>query len=68
MCKDLSQNKNIVGLLYKKHTLPIKEILEIKDVSRKTLEKWRRYIIALIIIFEDNRLETIKNFIEGGRR
>lgn len=68
MCKDLSQNKNIVSLLYKKHTLPIKEILEIKDVSRKTLEKWRRYIIALIIIFEDDRLETIKNFIEGGRR
>lgn len=68
ICKDLSQNKNIVSLLYKKHTLPIKEILKIKDVSRKTLEKWRRYIIALIIIFEDDRLETIKNFIEGGRR
>lgn len=36
--------------LYSKHTLPLKQIEELVDVSRKTLERHRKYIIALIIL------------------
>ena len=68
MCRVLSKNKEIIKLLLNKHTLPIKEILDTYNVSRKTLEKWRRYIIAVLIVFEDDRLENIKSFIDNGRR
>jgi RNA polymerase sigma factor len=60
---DISSRNEIVSQLLKNKLLPIKDILQFADVSRKLLEEWRKYIIALIIIFSDRRLESIKDFI-----
>lgn len=60
---EVSKRKNIVEQLLRNKLLPIKEILSFADISRRMLEEWRKYIIALIIIFSDRRLESIKDFI-----
>lgn len=61
--REVSKRNDIVNNLLKSKLLPIKEILLITDVSRRMLEEWRKYIIALIIIFSDKRLDSIKDFI-----
>lgn len=60
---EVSIEKEIVNKLLRNNLLPIKEILSIADISRRMLEEWRKYIIALIIIFSDKRLESIRDFI-----
>jgi RNA polymerase sigma factor len=55
--------EEITGKMMSQKILPIKEILILNDISRKTLEEWRKYIISLIIIFSDKRLDSIKDFI-----
>lgn len=60
---EISKRKNIVNQLLKSKLLPIKEIQLFVDISRRMLEEWRKYIIALIIIFSDGRLDSIKDFI-----
>jgi RNA polymerase sigma factor len=61
--KEVSIEKDIVNKLLRNNLLPIKEILLIADISRRMLEEWRKYIIALIIIFSDKRLDSIRDFI-----
>lgn len=63
LAMDISKNNDLVSTILKQKMLPIKEILVTFDVSRKTLEEWRRYLIALVIIFSDKRLESLKDFI-----
>lgn len=58
-----ASTKKITDSLMTQKLLPIKEIMCVSDVSRKLLEEWRKYLIALIIIFYDKRLESIKDFI-----
>lgn len=60
---EVAKNDIIVSTILKQKILPIKEIMSNFEVSRKTLEEWRRYLIALIIIFSDTRLESLKEFI-----
>lgn len=63
LAADIAKNVEIVNVILKQKILPIKEIMSLFDVSRKTLEEWRKYLIALIIIFSDARLESLKEFI-----
>lgn len=60
---EISKAESIVNQLFKNKLLPIKEIQLLTGISRRMLEEWRKYIIALIIIFSDKRLESIKDFI-----
>ncbi|MNI19314.1 RNA polymerase sigma factor SigI [compost metagenome] len=46
----LATNPDLMGILLTKHQLPIKELLEVVKVSRKTLERNRKFIIAISII------------------
>lgn len=50
----LAEDVKISSILIHKKTLPIKELLEQVQVSRKTLERNRKYIIAISIIFRGN--------------
>lgn len=50
-----------------KKTLPLKQIEELVDVSRKTLERHRKYIIALVILFTGD-YPLINQLIKGGMR
>ena len=61
--RKISKSNDIVNNLLRNKLLPIKEILLITDISRRMLEEWRKYIIALIIIFSDKRLDSIRDFI-----
>ena len=63
LAKDLATIDEIITVIKIKKILPIKEILLISEISRKTLEDWRKYIIALIIIFSDKRLDSLREFI-----
>lgn len=49
--KLLSENSDMMRILVTKRQLPIKELLEIVKVSRKTLERNRKYIIAIALIY-----------------
>lgn len=46
----LSNDSQMMRTLLGKRMLPIKELLEVAEVSRKTLERNRKYIIAVAII------------------
>jgi len=46
----LAQNAVLFGMLVKKRQLPLKELSELEQVSRKTLERHRKYIIAVTLI------------------
>ncbi|ANE46283.1 RNA polymerase sigma factor SigI [Paenibacillus swuensis] len=52
--KILSEDETLFSILMTKKTLPIKELLEKVEVSRKTLERNRKYIIAISVIFNGN--------------
>lgn len=63
IARETSQRSDIVDKLNGQKMLPVKDIVETTSVSRKMIEEWRKYLIALIIIFSDKRLDTIKDFI-----
>jgi RNA polymerase sigma factor len=46
----LAIEENMIHLLREKHQLPIKEICEAESVSRKTVERHRKYLIAVALI------------------
>lgn len=43
--------------------LPIKDMMKYAEVSKKTLERNRKYLIALILIFSDDEFVRIRNTI-----
>lgn len=49
--RTLSQDAELMRTLLTKRQLPIKELLEKVQVSRKTLERNRKYLIAIALIF-----------------
>lgn len=51
IARQLAENQTLMGQFRAKGLLPIKELLELVDVSRKTLERNRKYIIAIALIF-----------------
>lgn len=50
IAKTLTEHRGILGELHKNKKLPIKELTEIVNVSRKTIERNRKYIIGMTII------------------
>jgi RNA polymerase sigma factor len=46
------ENSKIIGEMARTHTLPIKQLAALSCYPEKTLEKYRRYIVALIVIME----------------
>jgi RNA polymerase sigma factor len=50
----LAEHTMMMDKLLKTKTLPMKELVEMVDVSRKTLERNRKYIIAIAVIIIGN--------------
>lgn len=46
------ENRQLIAEMAQTRTLPIKQLAALSRCSEKTLEKYRRYIIALIVIME----------------
>jgi len=55
-CKD-----HIINYINNKKRLPLKEIILLTNTNRKVLEKWRKYILALILILSSSEYYCIKS-------
>lgn len=51
IAKKLSEDEALMGTMLSKRMLPIKELLDQVQVSRKTLERNRKFIIAVALIY-----------------
>lgn len=60
----ISHEDDILSSLKAKKQLPVKEVMKRVKVSRKVLEKGRKYLIAMIIIITERQFASIKDF--GG--
>ncbi|MBO9129741.1 RNA polymerase sigma-I factor [Bacillus sp. 165] len=61
----ISQREELINELFQKKKLPLKQIEDMVRVSRKTLERHRKYIIAMCIILTNDYV-YIKEYIKGG--
>lgn len=58
-----SKEESIVNYIKQKKLLPIKEIMLLTSSSRKLLEKWRRYILILILILSNDEYPYLKSYL-----
>lgn len=57
-----SGRESIIKYLTSKRNLPVKEIMLLTGANRKLIEKWRKYILVLIIIFCSDEYPYIKSY------
>jgi RNA polymerase sigma factor len=63
MAKTFSNHPSLVNHLHKTKQLPLKEMLQYVEVSRKTLERNRKYLISLILIYSSDEFSLIRNTV-----
>lgn len=63
IARTLLENKDLLEKLTRTKRLPIKELMVETSVSRKVLEKGRKYIIAIVIVYLDDQFNYLKDFI-----
>ena len=64
--KIIIKEEKMIEELFRKKKLPLKQIEPHVRTSRKTLERHRKYIIAMCIIFVNNYI-YIQEYIRGGQ-
>lgn len=64
IAKLVYNNLELRRQLFTKKKLPIKELLKEVDVSKKTLERNRKYIIAIVLIISEDYL-FLKEYLKG---
>jgi RNA polymerase sigma factor len=62
--KMLVENQELKDLLFEKKRLPIKQLEQMVNVSRKTIERNRKYIIAIALILSNDYV-YMKDYIKG---
>ncbi|PGP11887.1 RNA polymerase sigma-I factor [Bacillus cereus] len=62
IAKIISEDDNLVYYLYEKKKLPIKELLHKVEVSKKTIERNRKYIVAVTLILVE-RYMHLKEYL-----
>lgn len=63
MAKHFSGHRNWIDILHKTKRLPMKEMLDLFKVSRKTLERNRKYLIALVLIYSNDEFGRIRSTV-----
>jgi RNA polymerase sigma factor len=63
IAKSFIHQPSMVDHLYRTKQLPLKEMLKYVKVSRKTLERNRKYLISLILIYSSEDFSLIRNTI-----
>ena len=63
MAKHFGEQPEWLHILLRTKRLPIKEMLQFFKVSRKTLERNRKYLIALVLIYTCNEFEGIRKTV-----
>lgn len=64
LAKIISHEDDLLSSLKEKKRLPVKEVVKRVKVSRKVLERGRKYLIAMIIIITERQFASLKEF--GG--
>ncbi|MDP4161859.1 MAG: RNA polymerase subunit sigma, partial [Bacillota bacterium] len=62
--KLLVDNEELKNILLTKKRLPIKQLEQLVEVSRKTLERNRKYIIAIALVLTNDFL-YMKDYLKG---
>jgi len=65
VAREICKNEELVKKIYKDKKLPLKEIQALTGMKRKTLEKWRKYLLSLIIILTNPDLGILSEYIGG---
>jgi len=60
----ISETDEFYESLQMKKKLPMKELVELVEVSRKTIERQRKYIVAIVILLKSD-LHYIKDYLKG---
>jgi RNA polymerase sigma factor len=58
-----SKSENILNYINNKKLLPVKEICLLTGANKKMIEKWRRYILTLILILSSDDYPYIRSFL-----
>jgi RNA polymerase sigma factor len=58
-----TRNENILNHVKNKKLLPVKEICLLTGANKKMIEKWRRYILSLIIILSNPDYLYIRSYL-----
>jgi RNA polymerase sigma factor len=58
-----SKTEFIVNYIREKKQLPVKEIVILTNTNRKFIEKWRRYLVTLILILVSNQYPYIRSYL-----
>jgi len=64
VAKIICDDEELLNYLLEKKSLPLKKIEEKVDVSRKTLERQRKYIIALVLVLQGN-FEYLQSYLSA---
>ncbi|MDQ0198358.1 RNA polymerase sigma factor SigI [Neobacillus ginsengisoli] len=64
VAKILVENSELKDFLYEKKRLPIKQLEKMVDLSRKTIERNRKYIIAIVLILSSDYV-YMKDYLKG---
>lgn len=63
IAKQFSGHSDWIDILHKTKRLPMKEMLDLFRVSRKTLERNRKYLIALVLIYSNDEFGRIRSTV-----
>lgn len=63
--RKLASDEQLMDILISKKMMPIKELLEQLDVSRKTLERNRKYVIAVALIYAGS-YPYLRDYLHGA--
>lgn len=63
IAKSFMQQPSLVEHLVKTKQLPLKEMIKFVDVSKKTLERNRKYLISLILIYSFDEFNRIRHTV-----
>ncbi|XJZ28281.1 RNA polymerase sigma factor SigI [Bacillota bacterium Lsc_1132] len=64
VAKILVENEELSQILFEKKRLPIKQLEKMVEVSRKTIERNRKYIIAIALILSSDYI-YLKDYLKG---
>lgn len=56
-------NKSILALLKEKKKLPVKHVMLLSEYNRRFIEKWRKYLLTIILILSSDEYPYIKSYL-----
>lgn len=61
----ISNDKSLSDYVKYKKKLPIKDLIKKVDVSKKTLERNRKYILAMFIVLNEKKFVYLRDYLKG---